>query len=224
LGEGHRAESLIRDLSAEEQDESAKLLLASSLLIQQKRREAVDVLVEIERARSEDEQTWLSLGGLFLKAGEEQRGLEAYRRAIQVPTSGARSREQADVFNAVGHLLAQRGDLSSSAGAFRKAVERNPALASGHNNLGIVLARMKQFDAAERSFERALQEAPRFAEAYYNLGCLYLESGRNQRAIQVLRRALDIKPDYANAKAKLEQALAKTNPEDDGASRPPIPF
>jgi tetratricopeptide (TPR) repeat protein len=186
-----------------------KLLLASSLLVQKKRREAVDILGQIERARSEDEKILLSLGGLFLKAGEEKRGLEAYHRAIQIPTRGGeRSREQADVFNAVGHLLAQRGDLPSSAGAFRKAVERNPSLASGHNNLGIVLAQMKQFDAAERSFERAIQEAPRFAEAYYNLGCLYLETGRNQRASQVLRRALDIKPDYANARAKLEQALA----------------
>ena len=66
--------------------------------------------------------------------------------------------------------------------------------------------------------------APGFAEAYYNLGCLYVDTGRNQRAIQVLRRALDLKPDHAKAKAKLEQAVANTNSEGDGASRPPIPF
>ncbi len=165
------------------------------------------------------------LGSLFLEAGEGERGIEAYRRAVRVPTNGVeRSRGQAELFNTVGHLLARQGDLSSSAEAFRKAIERYPSLASGHNNLGIVLARMERFDSAEQSFERAIQEAPGFAEAYYNLGCLYLQTGRKQQAIPVFRRALDLKPDYANARTKLEQALADVSPEGDGASRPPIPF
>ena len=225
MGEGRQAESLIRGLSAEEQDESVKLLLASSLLIQRKRREAIDILGEIERQESNDEKILLSLGGLFLKADEEQRGIEAYQRAVRAPTAGVeRSREHAEVWNVVGHLLAQRGDLPASAEAFRKAVEQYPSLASAHNNLGIVLAQMERFDAAERSFKRAIQEAPSFAEAFYNLGCLYLQTGRKQQAISVLRRALDIKPDYANARAKLELALADVNPEGDGDSRPPVPF
>ncbi len=102
-------------------------------------------------------------------------------------------------------------DLSSSAKAFQKAVQRDPSLASGDNNLGIVFARMKRFDEAERAFQRAIEKVPDFAEAYYNLGCLYLETGHPDRAIVVLRRALVAKPDYAKARAKLEQALARVS-------------
>ncbi len=68
MGEGRQAESLIRDLGAEEQDESVKLLLASSLLSQRKRREAVDILGQIERQGSDDEKVLLSLGESFSRS------------------------------------------------------------------------------------------------------------------------------------------------------------
>jgi tetratricopeptide (TPR) repeat protein len=210
MGQGRQVEQLIRDLSAEEQDESMNLLLASSLLLQKKNREALDILERIAQPGLDDEQVLLSLGSLFLKAGEGERAMAAYRRAVRAPPGGTvPSRLQAEVLNGVGHMLARQGDLSRSAEAFRKAVARDPSLASGDNNLGIVLAQMERFDAAERAFLQAIEKAPDFAEAYYNLGCLYIQTERRERAIRVLRRALDVKPDYGKARAKLEQALAR---------------
>ena len=212
MGQGPEVEHLIRGLSAKEQDASMKLLLANSLLIQEERQEALGILEQIEQQGLDDEQVLLSLGSLFFKVGKEERGMAAYQRAVQAPAGGdGPSRKQAEVLNAVGHLLARQGDLSSSAKAFQKAVQRDPSLASGDNNLGIVLARMKRHDAAEQAFQRAIEKVPDFAEAYYNLGCLYLETGHPDRAIAVLRRALDAKPDYGKARAKLDQALARVS-------------
>ncbi len=88
MGQGPEAERLIRGFSAREQDASVRLLLANSLLTQRKRQEAMDILERIEREGLEDEQVLLSLGGLFLKAGEEERGIAAYQRAVQVPAGG----------------------------------------------------------------------------------------------------------------------------------------
>lgn len=210
MGQEERAERLLSGLGPEEQDVSVMLTLASSLLAQQKRQEALEILNVIEKREPEEEQALLSLGSLFLRADDEERGVAAYQRAVRAPAlPGARPvRAEAEVFNAVGHFLARQGDLSSSALAFGKAVERDPSHAPSHNNLGIVLARTEQVDAAEAAFRQALEKDPDFAEGYYNLGNLYLQTGKADQAIQMLRRALAIRPDYARARAQLEKALA----------------
>jgi tetratricopeptide (TPR) repeat protein len=208
LGQGQEAEALMSRLpsNGRQSDVSNDLLLANSLLAQRKNDEAIEILRRIEQRGSRDEDVLLSLGSLYLKAGQEERGIATYRLAVKAPLDEP-NREQAELFNAIGHLLARHGDLSSAALAFQKAVRQDPSLASGHNNLGIVLARINRFEEAERAFQQAIDKAPDFAEAHYNLGSLYLQTQRIELAITCLRQALALKPDYDKARSKLEQAL-----------------
>jgi tetratricopeptide (TPR) repeat protein len=208
LGQGEEAEALISNLPSGASDASQDLLLANTLLAQNKVEEAIEVLQRIEQQKFQAEDVLLSLGSLYLKAGQEERGIAAYQRAVKAPFEKP-NREQAELFNAIGHLLVRHGDLSNAALAFQKAVRQDPSLASGYNNLGIVLARMKELEEAEHAFQQAIKKKPSFAEAYYNLGSLYLQTQRAELAISVLRQAIALKPDYEKARARLQQAMAR---------------
>ncbi len=208
LGQAPEAERLLSTLRDEALDTSARLLLADAFLSQGKRDEALRIAEAIDEQNPSDERVLLSLGNLFLEAQVEQRAVRAYRRAARAPAvDGSSVPEEAEVFDAVGQLLARHGDLSGSALAFRKAVHRRPSFVPAYNNLGIVLAQLGQFESAERAFRQAVEKGPGFAEAYNNLGYLYLQTGKTNEAVGLFRRALAIDPGYAEARANLEAAL-----------------
>lgn len=75
-----------------------------------------------------------------------------------------------EAFNNLGVVQAQRGDYTSAAASFRKALEGDDADPDYHFNLGSALWRAGQYNTAAESFRAALARKSDDSEATEMLG------------------------------------------------------
>jgi tetratricopeptide (TPR) repeat protein/NAD-dependent dihydropyrimidine dehydrogenase PreA subunit len=111
---------------------------------------------------------------------------------------------------ALGGLLAQRGDYAGAAQHLRTAIIFHPKHAETHAELGGALAELGLFDEAIASLTEAVQLDPSLAGAQYNLGTLLGHLGRFEEAIPHYESALRVTPDDAELRNNLGHALLRT--------------
>jgi tetratricopeptide (TPR) repeat protein len=92
---------------------------------------------------------------------------------------------------------------------YRKALERDPGLASAHTNLGGLAFRRGDIVGARIEFHAALDLDPEQPEARYNLANLYFQQGQIEQAASELRRVVTHSPWFADAHYNLATALEK---------------
>ena len=92
-----------------------------------------------------------------------------------------------------------RGEWDKAVSVFQRALDKDPELASAHNNLGILFKKKGQVEQALSHYRKAVDLVPASAEIYNNLGILLREMGRFQEAEKVYLVALRIQEDFAPA-------------------------
>ena len=105
----------------------------------------------------------------------------------------------ADVYNNLGHGLAENGRAEEAIDWFRKAIEEDPEYAEAHQNLGIDLLEVDQVDGAIESLGQAVTLEPMLDSGYYNLGWALFQGGRFAAAAESFRVATEREPDFADA-------------------------
>lgn len=126
--------------------------------------------------------------------------MEAYRfcaftSARVLLTLGTRKTpEDASLWNDLGRLHADMGDLDEAVEAFHKAIQLDPDHTRAYGDLGLVLRRQEHFKEAEDAFRKQIEVEPEVARAHLDLGDLLMERGRDQEAIPELQHAARIKP------------------------------
>ena len=103
------------------------------------------------------------------------------------------------VWNLLGIVKAENGNISEAANSFKKAVNLNSNFADGYNNLGNTLVEQGKFDEAIVSFENALSLKPEMAEALNNLGNIFQNQGEFNNALKHYEKAISINPNYIDA-------------------------
>ncbi|MFZ6770201.1 tetratricopeptide repeat protein [Undibacterium sp. Di26W] len=109
-----------------------------------------------------------------------------------------------------------RGDMTSAATCYRKAIGMDPDFAKAHSNLGFVLMQQGKADEAERSLKQALALDPKNADTCFMLGNLAILSRSDlESGCQYLQKAVELMPDfdvayldwrrYMSLQGKLEQ-------------------
>jgi len=88
-----------------------------------------------------------------------------------------------------GQVLVQRGRPQEGLECFRAALEREPGLATVHDELGKLFASVENLEQAEASFARAVQLDPELAQAQLNLGAARMGLGRYEEALGPLHTA-----------------------------------
>jgi pentatricopeptide repeat protein len=94
----------------------------------------------------------------------------------------------------IGFAYTKTGKLDEAVGAYRKAIEWNPAYAYAHLDLGKVLMELGRLDEAEQSLSEAIRLEPDLAEAHFDLGNLYLKTGRLEPAEREFSAAFRLDP------------------------------
>jgi enediyne biosynthesis protein E4 len=79
---------------------------------------------------------------------------------------------EANTKNSEGVSLMNAGKLSEALGAFRQALEVDPAYVVSAYNMGVVLAHQGKQDAAIAAFRKAIAIRPTYAPAHFGLGLL----------------------------------------------------
>ncbi len=99
----------------------------------------------------------------------------------------------------LGLVRLLRGETEAAAVLIRRALERNPGFAEGHNALAIALRAQGRLDEALGHFEKALAIAPDLAEPHNNYAATLLMLNRFDEAAEHYQRALALKPNMAEA-------------------------
>lgn len=172
-----------------------------------------------------DSQTLSQLAGVYAGAGQQERALVLFDRAIQAEPG------KSDPYFSKGLLLLSLKRMADAEQAIKEGIALAPDSAVGYYHLGRVGVESKQFDAAIKHFERAIAVNSSFEPAYLALGTLHEARQEREKAVAVYRRYLEgINPrnreirqhlvrlfmnakDYQSALTELEQMLAE-DPDD----------
>ena len=150
-------------------------------------------------------QAWAGLGRLA-----DAEGLFRNVLARWPDDPGDAAPALAGAHQALGGLLARRGDFAGAAEQLRATVALNPDQPEVFAELGGVLAELGRFDEAITSLRKAVRVDPELAGAHYNLGTILAHLGRFEEAVSCYEHALTITPDDAELHNNLGYVLMRT--------------
>ena len=108
-----------------------------------------------------------------------------------------RERGAAEIHNALGLVLEQKGRFAESASEYDASARLDANAAEPRNNLGNLAKRDRRIDESERWYLAAIAADPYSMGAYNNLALLCQERGQVDRAIDLYGRALAKAPNNA---------------------------
>ncbi|KPJ60173.1 MAG: hypothetical protein AMJ46_07570 [Latescibacteria bacterium DG_63] len=111
--------------------------------------------------------------------------------------------DEAGVHEALGKVLAARGDVRGALAAYARAVELEPERDSYQYRLGLLYGRLGDLPQAERHLARAAALDPLRAKYHADLGTVYLRQDKLAAAQEELVRARELAPDQAEVEHNL---------------------
>ena len=145
---------------------------------------AIETADQLAQAGSRDGQLHIVMAGIYAKAGQSEKALRMYDRAIEL------DRAQSEAYFSKGVLLVNLKRLEEAERAFEQGIERSKDSPIGYYYLGRIEIEAKQFDRAIRHLEQAIQINPHFEPAYMALAALYETQQDRTGAISVYRKYL----------------------------------
>jgi tetratricopeptide (TPR) repeat protein len=128
--------------------------------------------------------------------------IQLIQRAVTVPP------ESATLYDALGALLAQSGDIQQSLPAFERAIALDPALASAQLHLAVALLTLDHPEDAIPHAEIAASALPNDFNAQLQLGRALSAVHRDAEALLHLHRAAGLSTDVQPPEALYALALA----------------
>lgn len=122
------------------------------------------------------------------------------------------------VYNDLGNLLQEKGQLDEAIVSYKKAITLNPAFAGVYFNLAETYQEKGQIDEAISYYQIMLQHHPNHAESYNNLGIIFQEKGQFARAAAFYRKAIALNPGFAEAYCNVGNLYRETGAFDDALS------
>ncbi len=131
---------------------------------------------------------------------EKLRSFPRETKPVRDPAQETASEQASEFWFQRGLTLEETGaPVGEAVGAYRKAIEANPAAPGALVNLGTILFRMRKLREAEDYYLRALAADPSYPLAHFNLGNLYDEQGKTEDARKFYVSAIKLNPRYADA-------------------------
>jgi protein O-GlcNAc transferase len=170
--------------------------------------------------------------------GHNEKAAELYRRVIELQPSNPKSQYDlaviyglmgnvgdersillkaqelqplfAPVFNQLGVLDMNDGQLTSAEAHFKKSLSIQPGFAPALGNLGVLYGRKGRLPEAERYLRLAVENDPKYATGYVNLGLVLAAEGHMEAALASLNNGLAISPQDAAGQRALALLKSKT--------------
>jgi len=178
---------------------SALLDMAARLKASGDSRGAAEKCFEVLSLDPENFQGHLSLGTLYLAAGDYARALEHSEKAYKL------DQRSTEAMNNIGAVCRQQGNYQAAADWYRAALRTNPNCETTPMNLAVCLINhglhLKASDpkGAIRCYTEALVHCPTNANAYYNLGVSYAEMHKYDKALINYQLTVHFDPRCAEA-------------------------
>ncbi len=115
------------------------------------------------------------------------------------------------VYESLGYMLIEQGDLQKALKLNLEAYEYNSDDKVIQDNLGQTYYLLGEYDKANEIYEKLLKSSPAFPEAYYNYGLLLDKLGNKEKAVEMMKKALGLKFSSLStvSKEKIEADLTR---------------
>lgn len=169
------------------------LLRGEQLLKQGHYVEAAAMLERATKDIPEQAQAWNHLGLAYHKAGQKERALQAYTRALE------RNRNLEVVHYNLSRLHLEHGEIPAAIESLTRYLIHNPDASESWLQLGLCHLRLRQWDAAERALLAHLRYIPKSPEALNALGLIQVNRRKYREAYTHFHAASQARPGYAAA-------------------------
>ncbi|MEX0856412.1 MAG: tetratricopeptide repeat protein [Gemmatimonadota bacterium] len=161
----------------------------------------VDSTLVDEAEGADDAESFLRIAARAAAAGETDRAVAAYRRALHLDPENVKAR------NNLGILLDAAGDHEAAFGQFEVAAELSPDNPEVLTNMSAALAGLGKYAAAEQRLRQVLRLEPARIDAQVNLGILFFRRGLYAQAEVELQRVCQQDSGHATAHFYRGEAL-----------------
>ena len=124
-------------------------------------------------------------------------------------TTLAVSPDAVPVYNNLGSVYWNRGQVDLAEQQWQKALRFVPDSPTLLNNLGLVFARRKEFPKAVEYFRRSAENKPAFPDPHLNLGVAYQQMGFREQAEIQYRIAMSLAPLNLHIRNRLGSLLVE---------------
>ncbi|MBF0194799.1 MAG: tetratricopeptide repeat protein [Magnetococcales bacterium] len=121
------------------------------------------------------------------------------------------SEKIAEDFLQKGITCHQADQIEKAIYYYKKALKKNPGLASAFSNIGVALQHQGKLKEAVYSYEKALKIDPYLMETHNNLGNILAELGKLDKSIECFNKAISINPSYVSAYNNLGKVMQEQN-------------
>ena len=133
-------------------------------------------------------QSLTNKGALYVRQGDYQKALEAYREAL------AADPRSVNTLRDLGVLQMRLGRLDEARKYLQQAVQLNPNHQDAWLFLGKLLDQTNQSEEAKRAYREELRVQPGNPEAAFNLAMDEVRTGRAGEAIKIYEKMLTLNP------------------------------
>ena len=149
---------------------------------------AASVVARLEPPKTVDDH--FDQGIAFYAAGDYDRALEEYSRALELKPDGTGSlTNRAATLNQLQRYDEALTDLNRS-------LELAPDHVHALHIRGITLSHLQRYDEALADFNRTLQLDPDYAATLYDRACVYSRMGQIEKSLDDLKEAISRDPKY----------------------------
>ncbi len=153
---------------------------------------------------SRDATTQLAL--LYVDLGDYHSAIDLLQKIVAVD-------DDPDLLGTLAYAYEQTHDYAAAAGAFSRALERDPDNLAYRKGLGQNLLNNHQYDEAVEQYQSVLRSNPNDAESYVRLSQIYLQQRKYDAARDSLAKAEELAPDSLEIRynqVALDEAQGKT--------------
>ena len=187
-------------------------------LQQQNLEEALDQFGRADLIYDKMPNTRLQLGAVYVRMGEMDKAIEAFRGALAILRGPARSavsardqeqwRENEEIasFN-LAQLLANAGRYEEAEQEYRAFLEREPQNRTAKTNLAIVLSRLGRTAEASEIYAEIMNQPDLTETEYLAIGIGLMNGDDFGRASEAFRKALALNPYSRDAMYNLAQSI-----------------
>jgi tetratricopeptide (TPR) repeat protein len=151
-----------------------------------------DFYQRIIRFSPQSSRAHFNLAAAYEEAKQYVEAEKEYLRALEMDGDAA-------VYNNLGNVYFQRGELAQAVSAYQKCIQSYPRWHLPYNNLGNVYLAKQEIARAQEEYQKSIALNPRYSESRNNLGLVYLEKGDLENAGRELRAAIGLDPENSDA-------------------------
>ncbi len=155
-----------------------------------------NITAEIAKAPG-DASLYFERGRLLQKVRQDSLALKDYKKAASLDTN------QAEYYSAVGDLLFENKDITSSIEWIQKAINKKPDDRKAHLKIAKLFLYLQDYPRAFAEINIVLRKNVYDPEAYFLKGMIYKDMKDTAKAISNFQTAVQVAPDYRNAVVQL---------------------